>query len=143
MGLRYRRRSRKPKAHGPSSEIKCPVCKGSAKHPTAHPSHNAPCSACFGTGFSSASYDQPCRGQGSYEVPEGATVVDTVMSRFWDRKLNRAVEQVWSIWEMENPDYERRLELDRQGLLYALSFPRTSREASCFSDDPTGSSPQA
>lgn len=45
-----------------TSEIRCFVCKGSKMCRWAHPSHNAPCGACFGTGCSTSPYDQPRRG---------------------------------------------------------------------------------
>lgn len=45
-----------------SSEIRCRICKGSKRSPTAHPSHKAPCGACSGTGFSTDSHDQPRNG---------------------------------------------------------------------------------
>jgi len=42
----------------PDTTIPCAACNGSKVNPNAHPSHRAECGACFGSGLSTASYDQ-------------------------------------------------------------------------------------
>ena len=42
----------------PNTEIRCNICHGTKLSKWAHPSHKAACGACFGTGLSTAPYDQ-------------------------------------------------------------------------------------
>lgn len=47
-----------PAVKKPDTTIRCAVCRGTGKNRYAHRSHHAPCGACFGTGLSTAPYDQ-------------------------------------------------------------------------------------
>ena len=42
----------------PDTEVKCVACKRTKINPRAHPSHRAQCGACFGSGLSTAPWDQ-------------------------------------------------------------------------------------
>ena len=113
------------------TEIRCDVCKGTKQHPRLP---HVTCGACQGTGLSCHPYDQPRNGttvgravgeslpahmtvhtvfgrdrKGYYREQEGETVTD---------RCTGEVRIVGILVSWPNPEYEKRLELDRQGLLY-------------------------
>ena len=99
------------------TEIKCPICKGTKMHPRIK---GVPCGACCNTGFSTNPYDQPWnatmvgRNVGE-DLPEGLKVLGAG-KLVPDHPGGPRIIGILVAWD--NPRYEERLALDKQGLLY-------------------------
>lgn len=112
-----------------TSEIQCRICHGTGKHQTAHPSHNAACGACFGSGRSTEPIDQQENwtmvGTGNFGLRFNEWWEDFLLKHPTAKREGCGTRQndryIGIPVGFPNPEYTERLERDRKGQLYFTS----------------------